>query len=100
MTVRTIKATIECDGCGGQFRVDLDPADSRPPDWTWHDLAEDMVRAGNQAESVKGQPIGITSVQHDMMMCPSCTKTADAIGDDDDYKPSKNEIVAAIANST
>lgn len=97
MSVRVIKATVECDGCGGQFRVDLDAADSRPAEWTWHDLVEDMVRAGNQAESLKGQPIGITSVQADMMLCPTCTKKADAIGKDE-YQPTVAEIRAAIAD--
>lgn len=89
MSVVVIKATIECDGCGKQFHTELHNSDKLPENWTLFELAEDYVRGGNCVEG------GMSSVYHDLQLCPQCTSIADSIGEED-YKPSRQEIVEAI----
>lgn len=82
MSIAIILATITCDGCGKQFKVELDPAYTPPPKWSLFDVAEDAVRGGHIHQG------GITdfcSVQDDKMLCTPCTNAADANGDDDDF---------------
>lgn len=89
MSIVVIKATVDCDGCGKQFHAEMDNADKLPEGWSIHDLATDYVRGGNCAEG------GMSSVQHDMHLCPQCTVIADSIGEES-HKPSREEIVDAI----
>jgi hypothetical protein len=75
MSVEAIKAKIECDNCGSQFEVRLDPARNLPSGWSIFDFAEDAVRGGY----VVGKSIfdGSCSVQNDQMLCITCTRAAD-----------------------
>ena len=95
MGVRVVKATIECDGCAKHFRVDLDAADDRPAEWTWHDLVADAVRGGVACEGLKGESIGVSSHQGDKMLCPRCTKIVDAAFDEN-HTCTPDEVDAAL----
>ena len=89
MSILLIKATVDCDGCGKQFHTELHNSDELPTGWTLFELAEDYVRGGTCCEG------GMCSVQQEMHLCPHCTTIADNIGDED-YKPTRQEIVDAI----
>lgn len=96
MPVLSIKASVECEGCGGQFRVELDAADDRPKDWTWFDLVKDTVRGGNSCENLEGGAIlGFSSVQADLMLCPECTRKVDEFVPED-RDASAEEVKEAI----
>jgi len=92
MSISVIRATFDCDGCGKQFRVDIDPAIrawERRQDMM--SIAVDAIRGGTTSDG------GWCSVQADMHLCGPCTKVADAIRpDDDDYAPSADEIREAL----
>ncbi|ODN70192.1 hypothetical protein [Methylobrevis pamukkalensis] len=88
MSLRDITARFSCDGCGARFEGYIDPA------WrtcevlpSVFDLAEDAIRG-----------FGPGSVQADMHLCAACTRVADAIGDEE-YLPTRDEIVAALARA-
>lgn len=72
MSVTCILATIACDSCGAEFRVELDPAYNPPAGWSIWDVAVDAVRGGVEADGT-----GSTSVQDGEMLCSSCTKERD-----------------------
>lgn len=93
MRVNWIRAEIECEGCGNPFQVKIDEGMSLDRFGDLMDVAADAVRAGY----VPGGGIVHTcSMQHDMPLCPDCTTKTDAIGDDD-YQPTKAEILRATA---
>lgn len=92
MAIAVIRATFDCDGCGKQFRVDVDPARR-----AWErrqdvfSIAVDAIRGGTTSDG------GFCSVQADMHLCGECTNAADGIQPDrDDYQPSRHEILEAI----
>lgn len=91
MSIVVVRATFECDGCGTQFRVDMDPSKMRPKGWTLFEEAEDYVRGGAGADG------GMPAVVHDMHLCHDCAGIAASVGPDDqeEYSP-KAEILAAI----
>lgn len=91
MTLVVVRATFECDGCGTQFKVDMDPATMRPKGWTLFEEAEDYVRGGCGAEG------GMPAVVHGMHLCHKCAGIAAQVGPDDleGYAP-KEQIVAAL----
>jgi len=83
MSVATIRATIDCDGCGKQFKVEMDPARRMSevvP--TVDDAAHDAVAGG----IVVDMP-GSCSVQDDKELCPACTKLADSWCDQCGVRP-------------
>lgn len=89
MSIKHIKAVFECDGCGKEFFVGLDCAEkTRPSLPSLADLAEDTLRGGNPITGECG------SVQVDLHLCCSCTRKADAIGDED-HEPTRDEILRA-----
>lgn len=96
MPFLSLKAAIECDGCGTHFVVDMDLGDDLPSGWDLPMLIKDQVRGGHCTHLDKRLDPGFCSVQHDMMLCGRCTRIADAIGDDDEYQPTKAEIESAI----
>jgi hypothetical protein len=74
----------------------LDAADDRPHEWTWHDLVIDAVRGGNAAEGMKGETLGLTSVQAERMLCPACTTAVyGAITDDRDATSAEIDAILA-----
>lgn len=89
MAIVNIRATISCDACGREFRVEMDPASKVPAGWTLWDDAQDAVRGGSIVPE-KGQDIldvlgSSCSVQDDKMLCGDCTRAADkAAGPDDE----------------
>lgn len=95
MSIVVIKAYFDCDGCGKQFGVEMDPARKAwLPDQAIGDLAEDAVRGG---ETLAGDSC---SVQAEMHLCPDCTTTADSINlGDESYKPTRDEILSVVGAS-
>jgi len=78
MSVIKIRAFIECDECGAQFSVALDPADPTPDGWTLWELAEDAVRGSVNYEDKTWHSGLSSSVQNDKMLCKDCTAKEDA----------------------
>lgn len=82
MAVINIKATIECEGCGKQFRIELDPA-SEPTNHhypSWFDMVRGHLHGGSICEGLKGESIiGFSSVQSDVILCPPCTALVDDV---------------------
>ena len=92
MAIVTIKAFFDCDGCGTQFGVEMDPARKA---WerrqSLDSIAEDAIRGGT---TLAGDSC---SVQGELHLCAKCTRTADNINaDDENYKPSRDEILRAV----
>jgi hypothetical protein len=82
MAIRNILATIECDGCGREFRVSI-PTDLEVKDYeTVFDIAEDMVSDGlvhDYPKEKRSNDIpGFCSYQGGKHLCGSCTKIVDA----------------------
>lgn len=89
MSILSIKATFECDGCGLSFFVGMDPARATCAELpSVADLAEDELRGGNPITGECG------SVQCDLHLCHACTAIADGIGEED-HSPSREEILEA-----
>lgn len=95
MRVNWIRAEIECEGCGKPFQVKIDEGTSLDRYGDLVDVAADAVRAGC---TPNGGIVETCSMQHDMPLCPACTSKTDAIGDDDEYQPTKAEILRATAH--
>ena len=88
MSISVIRVTVECDGCGKQFRVDMDPA-TKTAGADLYFYAEDFVRGGMTSDGE------FCSVQADLQLCGECTSKADSIGDED-YAPTRTEILEKI----
>jgi len=92
MSIVTIKAFFDCDGCGKQFGVEMDPARKA---WmrrqSLDSMAEDAIRGGS---TLSGDSC---SVQADMHLCTNCTTVADGINlGDENYQPTREEILNAV----
>lgn len=81
MSLESITANFQCDVCGERFKVVMDPAET--PKGALADAADEELRGFFDL-----------SIQHDIHLCSSCTKKADAIGDDE-YQPTVEEIKEA-----
>lgn len=92
MSIVVIKAFFDCDGCGKQFGVEMDPARKAwLPEQPISDLAEDAVRGGSALDGDS------CSVQADLHLCPKCTTIADGINlGDENYQPNRKEILTAV----
>lgn len=95
MSVLGVQFMIECDGCGTHFRVHwVDLARTVPAGWSLHEVAEEAVRNGYYVTPNK-TAVSIsdsTSVQDGKLLCPACTRAADAASEDDDeIEPDKME---------
>ena len=75
MTITSIKATIDCDGCNKSFTVTMDRGGKPPEIWDLDQFVEDAVRGGN-AEA------GMTSVQGEHLLCERCTKIVNELPQD------------------
>lgn len=95
MSIVVIRATFDCDGCGTQFKVEMDPAKMRPKGWALAEEAEDYLRGGIGADA------GMPAMVHDMHLCHDCAGIAARVGTDDQegYSP-KEEILEAIGRAT
>jgi hypothetical protein len=89
MTLLSIIARFQCDGCGREIpRLVLDPATENIPNgmaWAEEALKDDLQ----------------SSIQAEMHLCEACTTIADHIEDPKDplnqnYQPTADEINAAI----
>lgn len=89
MSLVTVRATYDCDGCGKQFRVEMDPSAMRPKGMSLFDEAEDYLRGGCGTE-------GMPAVVHDMHLCHDCARIAALVGPDGGGYAPKPQIVAAI----
>lgn len=82
MSLRNLRAHFECDSCGCEFRVEVDPATPSRKDRTFFDIAVDEVRGGlcevtAAASHMRWANVGMCSVQEGKHLCPSCTRKAD-----------------------
>lgn len=92
MSIVAIKAYFDCDGCGKQFGVEMDPARKA---WmrrqSLDSMAEDAIRGGS---TLAGDSC---SVQADLHLCPTCTSAADGINaEDENYRPTRDEILRVV----
>lgn len=92
MRVNWIRAEIECEGCGKPFQVKFDEGMPLAGYADLIDVAADAVRAGYTPH---GGIVDTCSMQHDMPLCPACTRKTNAIGDDD-YQPTREEILPSV----
>lgn len=92
ITLQWLRASVECEGCGRTFRVELDPADLHDG-MDFHDLVAEAVANGNRCTD---DGDGFTSVQCDLVLCRSCTAIADDIPTPGDRVPTREELVAAL----
>jgi transcription elongation factor Elf1 len=87
MSVRAVKATIECDACGNTFQVDLDPAEKVDAQTSIMDRIEESIK----------DDFMTSSIVDGLHLCQKCTKVADdLVPDDEDYQPTRDEVLAAI----
>jgi hypothetical protein len=83
MSLRSITAKFECDGCGKEIVVRMDPATENIPngmDWAESELKDNLSE----------------TVQEGMHLCGTCTRIADNIHEDVEKQPTRDEIEAAI----
>ena len=92
MSIVCVKATFECDGCGCQFKVEMDPAKMRPKGMTLMEEAEDYCRGGCGDS-------GMPAVVHDMHLCHDCAGVAARVGPEEGGYAPKDQIVAALAQA-
>lgn len=90
MRIEWMRANVQCDGCGNHFVVRVDTGRTIPPGWDLPQIVVEEIRNGDMA-------VHAPSYQADMALCTTCTKVADGIGDDDEYQPTREEILRAIA---
>lgn len=97
MSILSLKAAIECDGCGTHFRVEIDTARNIADGWDLCDVITDHVRGGH-GEDLKGNAFGFEgscSVQGGKHLCPKCTRIVDA-STDEDRDLTVKEVEAAL----
>jgi hypothetical protein len=82
MSLKSIIAYFQCDVCGADFKVVMDPAEEINGA-ALADAADEELRSYFDL-----------SIQRDMHLCSKCTPKADAIGDED-YEPTVEEIKEA-----
>lgn len=94
MTFKTMRAHLECDGCGEAMTFDIDGAYAPPAGWSVHDLAVDACRGGHVREGR-----GFSSVQgeSDQCLCAKCTRTVDALDTPDERGATDAEIKRALS---
>ncbi len=95
MSIRSVTAVVECEGCAEQMEVEIDTGRDIPAGWDVPDLIKDAVRGGG-AETSYGGFLASSSVQGDKMLCGKCTAIVDAAFDDE-HKPSAKEVSDALA---
>jgi hypothetical protein len=84
VSVRGIRASVECDACGEPFHVDLDPA-----------MEINGASLMDAAEQEIADDFALSSVQDGLHLCQKCTKVADRIGPED-HQPTRDEILEAV----
>ncbi len=89
MSIVCVRATFECDGCGEQFKIEMDAAKMRPKGWTLMEEAEDYVRGGCGTE-------GMPAVVHRMHLCHDCAGIAALVGPDGGGYAPKDQIEEAL----
>ena len=80
--IQSIRATFQCDSCGREFSVAIDPAYLPPATWTLMEIAVDAVRQGVRYEGPPDNDgFGAPTVTPDGdQLCDVCSSK----GDDDD----------------
>lgn len=97
LTLKWVKAAIDCEGCGKPFEVFLDPGDL-DEGMDLHDLAHEAVINGNKVADIDAQTDGgmFTSIQGDFVLCPKCTHKAFDIETPNDREPTREEVARAL----
>ncbi|MGI9296389.1 MAG: hypothetical protein ACR2QC_00650 [Gammaproteobacteria bacterium] len=91
ITIKWIRAAIECDGCGKEFQVELDPSRPSIPNKAMCDAVEVAVADGD----ILGGGISGCSKQAGLALCSKCTARITEIGDVD-YLPTDKEIIEVL----
>ena len=94
MTLKTIIAHLECDGCGKAMQFDLDGADATDESYpSLMDLAVEACSGGH----VRNLD-GLSSVQGDtaQCLCPKCTSIVDDFIGDDNRSATDGDIKEAL----
>jgi len=92
MSLKTIRARFECDGCGREFFIEL--ASDIEGDMTLFDIAVAELSSGFAFHSYVGETRSsieesfMTSVQAGQHLCPACTRRVD------DFVPQEREATA------
>lgn len=72
--IKSIRATFQCDSCGREFSVAIDPAYLPPATWTLMDIAVDAVRQGVRYEGPVDIGMGWSTVTPDGdHLCDVCS---------------------------
>lgn len=72
-SLRSIKATFECGGCGKDFVAELDPDGDIASGWDLFEVALDQIRGGFDGGTLQGGYI----------LCRKCSSEIDAVVTED-----------------
>lgn len=90
MSLVCVRATFDCDGCGAQFRIEMDPSTMRPKGWSLMEEAEDYLRGMCSADG------GLPTMVHDMHLCDDCAGIAASVGPEEGGYAPKEQIEEAL----
>jgi len=95
MSLKSIVATFECDGCGKKMEVPLDLAHMRPKGWALFDEAEDALRGAVEVRSATGPEL-TPAVVHGLHLCSACEAIAADVSPGDEEYAAKEAIEAQL----
>lgn len=74
--LKEIRASFECDECGAQFSVEMDPAHKVPEGWSTFDDAVDAVRGSidYRGPLTSAGVRGCSAVIEDKHICGECER--------------------------
>ena len=97
MTIKSIKAHFECDGCATDIIIPIDPAAQPGSYIDMLDLAVDYARGGTyETPPDKRHHISVQmgSVQGGLVLCNKCTSIVDKATEDN---PTEEQVRKALA---
>lgn len=77
MPLQRVVAFWECDQCGTEFSVELDPARVPPRKWSVFELAEDAARGACCYECKEDKGRYGSAVRGGLVLCGSCAREFD-----------------------
>lgn len=85
MSLLSLKAKIECEGCGVHFSIEIDPGIKLLNYIDLPDIVGDSLRGegGMTLDPIGHCEHGATSVQGGKWFCPGCTRKCDAFTEED-----------------
>jgi hypothetical protein len=70
MSIKMVVVVVDCDGCGEEFRVDMELTEKHPADRDVFEAAEEAIDNGTLVDDNR-----ISSVRHGMHLCGGCEMT-------------------------